>query len=221
MSNVMSQNSMQHLISPNFSYEKLESPSYEDLVDVFEDRMNNWFFLPASKLLDIPNCGIAAVGLLVNYFEGIEIYLTGKDSKGQSAKFFARGFGRVFPQGQDPHFSEKIAAAIYSQARCGFAHDGMFRSRVFFSDVRSEPLLITWPKKNGVIDSSGQVESIVINPARFYESIQIHFDSYLKKLRKGSDVAVKQAFEAAVKLKWALDEKDRAIGMTEDEFHKT
>lgn len=211
----------QHFISPSFTHEKLESPSYDDLVDVFEDRTRNWFFLPASKLLDIPNCEIAAVALLVNYFEGIEIYLTGQDSKNRSPEFFARGFGRVFTiQGQDPEFSRKIPAAIYNQARCGFAHDGMFRNRVFFSRVRPDPILVTWPIKNGVPNRSAEVESIVINPPRFYDSIRSHFDNYAKKLREPADADVKRAFKKAVALKWGLHEPDRAIGMTEDEFLK-
>lgn len=66
-----------------------------------------------------------------------------------------------------------------------------------------------------------QVKSIVINPFLFYESIRIHFEDYVKSLREGSDTAIKQAFETTVKLKWALDEEDRAIGMTEREFYRT
>ena len=212
---------MQHFISPTFTHEKLEAPSYDDLVDVFEDRILNWFFLPASKLLDIPNCDIAAVSLLVNYFEGIEIYLTGEDSKNRSAEFFAKGFERVFSiQGHAPEFSSKIVAAIYSQARCGFAHDGMFRNRVFFSRIRPDPILITWPRKNGVFDHSAEVESIVINPLRLYDSIKVHFDRYVKTLREGADAEAKQALEKAIALKWGLGEPDRVIGMTEDEFSK-
>ena len=65
---------MQNFISPSFGPEKLESPTYEDLIDVFEDRMLNWFLLPAARLLEIPNCQIAAVVLLITYFEGIAIY---------------------------------------------------------------------------------------------------------------------------------------------------
>jgi hypothetical protein len=42
---------MQNFISPNFGPEKLESPTYEDLIDVFEDRMRNWFLLPAARFL--------------------------------------------------------------------------------------------------------------------------------------------------------------------------
>lgn len=212
---------MQHFISPSFTHEKLEAPTYADLVDVFEDRVRNWLLLPARKLLDTPNAEIAAVGLLVSYFEGIEIYITGEDSRNKSAEFFARGFQRVFKvQGQDPEFSRKIAEAIYAQARCGFAHDGMFRNRVFFSRVHPKPILVTWPRINGVFNISGQVESIVINPPRFYDSIETHLNRYVKELREATDGETKCGFEAAVALKWGLDEPDRWIGLTEDEFFR-
>jgi hypothetical protein len=209
---------MQNFISPNFGPEKLESPTYEDLIDVFEDRMRNWFLLPAARLLEMPRCQIAAVDLLITYFEGIEMYLSGKDSRNRSLESFTNGFFRVFSIQDEGKDSYKIvAAAIYDQARCGFAHDGMFRNRVFFSDVSSKPLFVTFPKKNGTLDFS-QVESIVINPFCFYVSIRTHFERYVKSLREGSDTAIRQAFETTVKLKWALSEKDRTIGMTEEDF---
>lgn len=212
---------MQNFISPSFGPEKLESPTYEDLIDVFEDRMLNWFLLPAARLLEIPNCQIAAVVLLITYFEGIAIYLSGKDSRNRSPEFFANGFSKVFKIQEAGKESARIVAdAIYKQARCGFAHDGMFRNRVFFSDVPSKPVVVSFPKKDGILDLS-QVESIVINPFRFYESIRIHFEGYVKSLRENSDITMKQAFETTIKLKWALDEKDRAIGMTEEEFYET
>ena len=213
---------MRNFISPNFDHEKLESATYGDLVDVFEDRMRNWFLIPAERLLEIPHCQIAAVALLITYFEGIAIYLSGKDSKKNgSFEFFADGFSKVFSiQQQDENSSRTVARAIYDQVRCGFAHDGMFRNRVFFSDIPSKPLIFSFPKENGVWDLS-QVESIIINLFRFYESIQIHFERYLKRLRDGSDMTIKQAFENAVKLKWALDQPDRGIAMSEEGFFRT
>jgi hypothetical protein len=210
-----------NFISPNFGHEKLESPSYQDLVDVFEDRMRHWFLNPAERLLKMPHCEIAAVALLISYFEGIAIYLSGKDSRDKSFDFFANGFSKVFSvDHKDQNSFGIIARAIYDQARCGFAHDGMFRNRVFFSDVPSLPLLVTYRKKNGVPDLS-QFQSIVINPLRFFESIRIHFEHYVKSLRDASDATLKEAFQNAVKLKWALDEEARAIGMTEEEFYRT
>jgi hypothetical protein len=41
----------------------------------------------------------------------------------------------------------------------------------------------------------------------------------VKSLREGTNKAMKQAFETTVKLKWAMDEKDHAIGMAEGEFY--
>ena len=79
---------------------------------------------------------------------------------------------------------------------------------------------MSFRKKNGVLDLS-QFESIVINLFRFLESIQIYFESYVKILREGSDSTLRQAFQNAVKLKWALDEEPRAIGMSEEEFYQT
>lgn len=211
----------QNFISPNFGHEKLKSGTYEDLVDVFEDRMRNWFLMPAERLLKIQHCQIAAVALLITYFEGIAIYLSGEDSKNRSFEFFVDGFSKVFPiQHDDKEAPRIIARAIYDQARCGFVHDGMFRNRVFFSDIPSEPLIISFPKRNDVLNIS-QIESIVINPSLFFESIRDHFEDYLKSLRGGSDASIRQAFETTVKLKWALDEEDRAIGMTEEEFYET
>jgi hypothetical protein len=216
----MPKKTTENFISPNFSYEKLESPSFNDLLDVFEDRMRNWLLLPASKLLKIPHCQIASVSLLFGYFEGIEIYLTGKDSKGKSGEFFTNAFLKVFDiDTTNEKLMKKVTNSIYEQARCGFAHDAMFRNRVFFSEVHPKPILVTMPKKNGVFDTAGKIESIVINPVRFYQSIQIHFDRYIKDLREGSNLELKSSFEAAVNLKWALTEQDRAIGMTEAEFY--
>jgi hypothetical protein len=209
-------------ISPNFCFEKLESPSFDDLLDVFEDRMRNWYLLPALKLLGIQHCQIAAVSLLISYFEGIEIYLVGEDSEGKSAKFFANGFLKVFKvSGVGDELMKKVANAMHKHARCGVAHDSMFRNRVFFSETYHKPILVTCPKKNGVFDTGGDIESIVINPTYFYKSIQAHFDLYIQKLREGTDLVLKQNFEAIVDLKWALNEPDRVIGMTESEFYST
>ena len=158
---------MRYFISPNFNHEKLEKPSLGDLIDVFEDRMRNWLLLPAKHLIETPNGLIAATALLSSYFEGIEIYLTGKDSNNRSAEFFVNGFLRVFSvHGEGKEMLKKAAEGIYKQLRCGFAHDGMFRYRVFFDETLPKAMLVTWPKKNGEFDTTGALESIAINPKR-------------------------------------------------------
>ena len=76
-------NKTRHFVSPNFTHTKLEPPFYKDLVDVFEDRMLNWLLGPSIQLLKVKHGSVSAVALAINYIEGIEIYISGKDSKGK------------------------------------------------------------------------------------------------------------------------------------------
>jgi hypothetical protein len=54
-----------------------------------------------------------------------------------------------------------------------------------------------------------------------YVSVKNHFEDYLRYLRSGEDLTLRKNFKAVVELKWALNEKERAIGMTEEEFYRT
>jgi len=212
---------IKQLISPNFTYEKLEAPSYEDIVDVFEDRMKNWLLFPAKALLEVPHGDIAAVGLAINYIEGIEIYISGQDSKRRSQEFFCSGFKRIFSRRVSSfpdYMHDAFAKALYDLLRCGFAHDAMFRYGISFSEIRKEAFTITWPKINGEFDPNGQLVSAVINPHRFIAGIEFHLDKYVKELRIPEPSCTKENFLTAVKLKWRLDEEGPLIGMTEHEF---
>ena len=210
---------MRYFISPHFDHEKLENPTVGDLVDVFEDRMRNWLLLPSKHLIETPHGLVAATALMSSYFEGIEIYLTGKDSNNRSAEFFVNGFLRVFSvHGEGKKMLKKTAEGIYKQLRCGFAHDGMFRYRVFFDNTLPKAMLVTSPKKNGGFDTTGALESIAINPTRFHECIMIHFEGYVKRLREETDQELNSAFRNAVQLKWGLDKPDINIGMSEEGY---
>jgi hypothetical protein len=39
------------MISPHFEDKKLDNPTLEDLIDVFEDRIRSWLLEPARALL--------------------------------------------------------------------------------------------------------------------------------------------------------------------------
>ena len=139
-------------IIPHYSYEKLEPPFSRDLVDVFEDRMCYWMLYPAKKLLVNEHDQIAALGILIHYFEAIEIYYSEKNSINNSKQFFKRGFKRVFSTESLTDIEIKhCTEALYDQARCGFSHDGLFRNRIIFSDFNMKPILFTYPKINGAI----------------------------------------------------------------------
>ena len=210
---------MKHLISPNFSYEKLEPALFKDVVDVFEDRMRHWLIEPAKALLKIRHGEVAAVALATNYIEGIEIYASGKDSIGRSKEFFRRGYMRIFAAVSGPAYMQSgVADGLYEMLRCGFAHDGMFRSGISFSSVRKEAMLITWPKKNGQFDPTGRMESTIINPKGFVRCIETHFNAYMRELRARKSNDTQDRFKTAVALKWRLGVPGPFVGLTEEKF---
>jgi len=210
---------MRHLISPNFTHEKLELPLYKDIVDVFEDRMRYWLLVPAKKLLKERHGDIAAVSLATTYIEGIEIYISGEDSNRKSKEFFRRGYKRIFAPVSDlVYLQDAIADALYELLRCGFAHDAMFRSGIYFSRMRKEAITVTWPRKDGRFDHNGRLESAIINPRRFIECIELHLDTYVGELRARTPGPAKEKFLAAVALKWRLNEPGGYVGLSEEDF---
>ncbi len=96
----------------------------------------------------------------------------------------------------------------------------MFRDGIYFSGQRKEALTITWSKVNDKLNHDRKVESILINPKRFIECIELHFEQYVKSLRTDPCNEMKGCFLAAVKAKWNLENSDHFIGMTEAEFLK-
>jgi hypothetical protein len=128
-------------------------------------------------------------------------------------------FCECFPEGffiNDGEQSayKECANALYIQARCGFSHDGLFRNRFFFSKSIKNAILICWPKKDGKFVYSQGVEHITINPVRFYQVIELHFENYLRILKKSEDIKLMKSFKDAVELKWGLEVEHINFGMT-------
>lgn len=203
---------MSNLISPNFEASKLDSPTIENLVDVFEDRMKFWFLAPAQKLTktfdDLP----ASLCLQMTYFEGIWSFITGEDSNGRSAEFFRNGFVTVFRgHGPSDELLGRVANVLYRDARCGFFHDGMFRDRIYFGN-RGLALEITLPKVDGVLQLDGEIESIIIDPRRFLATINKHFTDFVANARDSKNEDVRNKFERTYNRRQG---KCRAIGIPE------
>jgi hypothetical protein len=208
-------------ISPNFTWEKLENPSFDDLVDVFEDRIRNWLLEPAKSLLQLPHGFVATISLLLTYFESIQTYLSGQDSNGASQRFFIDGFLAVFGSpGIDKSQSEKMARTMFTEGLCGFLHNGTSGVKIQYSKIRNEALTVTQQKVNGKVDYDGEIRSIVINPDRFHWCVQRHFDKYISDLRNVENETLRENFKKAVDIKWDLEGQEPIIGMTEEEFQQ-
>jgi hypothetical protein len=211
---------MEYKISPNFDESKLDLKNVDDLIDVFEDRTRYWLFEPIQNLLGKPHGDIAALGLLLTYFEGIAIYMNGKDSKNSSKPFFKEGFVDVFKaHGISNELLARVSDIFYTDARCGFFHDGFgFRSRIFVSPDANQDLIITLPKKNGLVDKKGEIQSIIVNPSRLLSAIEHHFSIYINELRSKSNLEARLKFQEACKVKWDLEGPPVVIGLNPNDI---
>ncbi len=61
---------MSIFISPHFLDTKLDSPTIEDVIDIYEDSIKYGLLNPAHALLDIQYGQAASFCLLLTYFEG-------------------------------------------------------------------------------------------------------------------------------------------------------
>lgn len=208
---------MQADLSPSYSHEKLENPSFADFVDVFEDLWRKCVFAQADLLLRTPNSDIAAMTVLCPYFEAIAGYIAGEDTNGRAREFFVKGFCSVFRS--DLPEIPKAAEAVYKYVRCGLAHEGMLRHKVNYSRSGAKAFFLTYRKAaDATLDIDADVVSIIVNPLRVYEGVIHHFDGYIRALREAKDKALTTAFQNTVDRQWALGTGGNIIGMTEAEF---
>lgn len=210
---------MKTFISPNYPQEKLDKPTIDDLVDVFKDRVLNWVFEPAKKLMSDKDGCFGALCLLLTYFEGIWTYITGIDSKGRSKKYFNDAFMDVFnSSNHSPVLLTQVAKILYEDGRCGFFHDGMLRNRIFLTELNQIDILITMPprKPGGKVDVTAQIKSILIDPKYFMAAIERHFIDYLLCLRNPNERIKRENFLKIAKEKWDYESEGVVIGLNSD-----
>jgi hypothetical protein len=192
----MAEAGMTRMISPKFNASKISPGEYEDWVDVYEDRVWGWHFAHAEPLKASPdNAGFALLMFALAYIEGYEIYRSGRDSDGKSAKFFRRGFWRIF---SNPNLTqqqqEAIAEEVYDQLRCGLFHQNATRRKVsLYPSGNGEPLSFGF-------NAAGEIVAINVDPVKFLEGVVDAYRDYVRQLRDPNDphyVEVKANFEAA------------------------
>jgi len=189
-------------ISPSFRPDKLASGKLEDKIEVFEDRMTIPIIEQAAALFKAgrqdrlaPHAGIAVLIILLPYFETIAQYRNGRDSKGQSEKFFIEEFLRVFKfeaeeGAPSPTLDQKEAAAraVYKEVRCGLIHAWSQRSKVVLSDQYKAAVRIGF-------DQTG-VSQIEIHPEVFLDRVKYEFfPKFMEELRNPSNIDLRANFE--------------------------
>lgn len=208
---------MHEFLSPSYTHDKLENPTFGDLVDVFEDLWKKCVLAPCEMLLRFQHGDIAAMTVLSPYFEAIWTHISGEDSNGRSKQFFVKGFSRVFSS--DSVGIEKAAEAIYEHVRCGLAHEGALRRKVNYSRAGAKAFYLTYPQKpTGEFNVDAGVVSIILNPQKVYEGVSRHLDSYVRALRSTADESLKAAFQKTCERLWGMGEGENIVGMTKEQF---
>src|ERR1017187_752923 len=158
------------MVSPRFDMQSLRVGRASP-VDVFEDAIRGWILDYAARLagLDKPNSGMAVMVLLSAYPETIESYLTGRDSRDASKKFFRDGMKRIYPELADVP-GPKLDS-VCDDLRNGLYHGSMLKGTVVL-----EP-------EGAAIVYSAEEDAFRINPFAFLARVQEHFVSYIGRLR--------------------------------------
>ena|SRR2546427_8252631 len=196
-------------ISAKFTNDKLKSGDIIDKIDVFEDQIDSWVLLHANALCDDKynfrqQSGFAVLMLVSTYFEAMESFYAGIESKGKSKEFFRKGFLRVFSElpeilkqkrYQTPqNLAEEIANEVYEQLRCGLFHEATTKSKVM---IREDTAAVGFM----VEDMTNNLGSIVIDSIKFLARVENHFHEYIGELRNPNEILLRQNFEKLFDLK--------------------
>jgi hypothetical protein len=97
----------------------------------------------------------------------------------------------------------RIADMLYEDARCGLFHEGMLRERIYIANAAGE-LVVTLPRADGKFDKNGPIQSVVIDPRKFYIVVERHVMEYIKSLRDPSNAELRENFKKTVDLSSTL-----------------
>ena len=174
-------------------------PTLDQKIEIFSERVLGWQidvaeemsrqFFEALAVSDAsrPMChsGFAIVSVIFSYFETIAQYLQGASSHRQSADFFEYGFRSVYSASG---FDDTQIRTIYANIRCGMYHNGLTRPEVNIYEGHRPTFRY---------DSEGR---LLLNPFTLVQDVKQHFLGYVATLRDGSDLALRQRFEAVFDL---------------------
>ena len=202
-------------ISPNYETEKFESPSIDDIIDDYQDRILHWVIEPAKLLASTEHGGPAAFCILLTYFEGSWSYLMGKSSSGRSKEYFKCGFADVFKMSGNPKpLLLRVGQLLYEDARCGFFHDGLFRGKIFFADMNRD-IVVTLPMRDGNLDLEGDIQSILIDVKRCISAVEKHFSEIITSLRDTSSTEKREEFFNFFKSQCDWEQPGPIVGIRE------
>ena len=140
---------------------------YGAKVDVYEDRVSEWFLHPAVRLtLTQSPADYVALSIALAHVEGVEQYRRGQEApERQSGAWFKDGIRRIVPTAP-----AGAADRLWKAVRCGLFHSGFTYGPTLVTYEMGEPL-----------DSSGRY--LRINPQGLVRAVVDDFGAYVGLLR--------------------------------------
>ncbi len=145
----------------------LDVNDVDDKTIIYERQVKDWFLNRASKLVNGNNNGFIVLMISISYIEGVQQYINGQNSRGNSNRFFQQGMRRIF----NTDFTDTDLNYFYSQVRCGLFHSGMTQHKVIINNSYKDAIHFS------------DDNTIKINPKLFLKAIRNDFNRYLKLLR--------------------------------------
>jgi len=149
--------------------------SYSAKVNVYDDRVRNWFLdLAVRQTAAGSDPGdYVALSIALAYLEGVEQYRRGEGKQTGSTERFKSSARRVFPAAL-PDAIDRLWTAV----RNGLFHSGFTEGPTLLSHDYDEALTIFG-------------RYLRINPAKFVKAVVQDFNNYIQELRAGpsSDLA--------------------------------
>jgi hypothetical protein len=166
-------------VSPKFGRKKLENPTIEDKIDVYEDRLQGWIFDHVNWLLSDAypyheQAVIAVLILTVAYFEQHWSYRMGQDSDGREFDFFSAGFDNVFKVPAKD--ARSIKGIFWGEIRSKLAHEWLPGGRVIIDPHQAGSI-------GYAVNEASHIGSIAINSKLFVQGLYSHFRAYIQMLR--------------------------------------
>lgn len=166
--------------------------SLAEKIELFYERIVGWQLEIADQCVNgsrdregIPHSAFAGLQICLSYFETIGKYEAGCCKKGESEKHFKLGLKSVFPYLRripEERF-DRLAARVYSAARCGLYHASQTGPGVLLRRQRS---VLRFDAPRGVV---------FIDPHRLPVTLKAHLCAYRRRLERARSKRLRTNFE--------------------------
>lgn len=174
------------IIKDEKSGNQLNPSNIEDKIIIYERQVNDWFLKPAQRFLRGENNGFIVLMICLSYFEGVEQYKQGTNSRNQSKAFFIQAIENIYHD----RYSNYELEDLYKQARCGLFHNGMTDGKIIIGN--DFPNAMDFSEHN----------AIKINLKILLKDIKENFNSYIKNLRNEENTEIRHKFNEMFSVLW-------------------